>query len=406
VHAGTTADLNGDQLADLILTDLGNNAVLIALNTSAASGADLGIVGAAASADRLGLGSELTYTANVLNEGPKDSTGVTFTDTLPNRVNFVSAATTQGSCSHSHQVVTCNLGALASAFDATVTIIVTPTALGAITNAMSVTATEDDLAPANNSATQDTTVVQSFTLTVTKDGTGGGTISSDPSGIDCGGVCSQKFASDTVVSLTATGSADSTFIGWGGACSGTDPNSCSVTLNAARSVTVTFNLTPDFAMTPTQRSLTVKRGGRVSEVLTFPGQGGFSGTIALACSVSGPSPMPTCDISPASVTPGGSATLTINAVGLMGTLSPSRRATSTYAVWIPLVMLGLILTANFDKKRQPGWALAFLLTATLVSTACSGDSGPTVTPQHYAVTVTGTSGGTVEHSLEIPVTVQ
>jgi len=409
VHAGTTADLNGDQLADLILTDLGNNAVLIALNTSAASGADLGIVGAAASADRLGLGSDLTYTANVLNEGPKDSTGVTFADTLSNRVNFVSATTTQGSCSHSHQVVTCNLGALASAFDATVTIIVTPTALGAITNAMSVSATEDDLAPANNSATQDTTVVQSFTLTVTKDGTGTGTISSDPSGIDCGLVCSQKFASDTVVSLTATGSADSTFIGWGGACSGTDPNSCSVTLNAAQSVTATFNLTPDFIMTPTQTSLTVKWGGRVSEILTFPGQGGFSGTIALVCSVSGPSPMPTCDISPASVTTGQSATLTINAAGLIGALTPmtSGRASRIYVMWLPMVILGVILIASFDKKRQQGWALAVLMTAAIALTACSDDSSSTtLPPQLYRVTVTATSGGTIQHSVEIPVTLQ
>jgi hypothetical protein len=33
-------------------------------------------------------------------------------------------------------------------------------------------------------------------------------------------------------------------------------------------------------------------------------QSGFSGSIALACSVSGPSPMPTCGISPVSVPPG------------------------------------------------------------------------------------------------------
>jgi hypothetical protein len=161
-------------------------------------------------------------------------------------------------------------------------------------------------------------------------------------------------------------------------------------LNAAQSVTATFNLTPDFIMTPAQTSLTVKRGGRASEMLTFPGQGGFSGTIALACSVSGPSPMPMCDISPASVTTGQSATLTINAAGLIGALTPmtSRRASRIYAMWLPMVILGVILTANFDKKRQPDWALALLLTATIMSTACSGDSSPTVPPQHYTVTVT------------------
>lgn len=342
----------------------------------------------------------------MLNEGPKDSAGVTFTDTLPSSVSFISASSAKGSCSHAQQVVTCNVGALASGFDATVTIVVSSTALGMITNTMTVSATEDDLAAANNSATQNTTVVQSYTLTVTKNGTGSGTISSSPSGIDCGAVCSRMYASDTVVSLTATGSPDSTFVGWGGACTGEDPNSCSVTLTGAQSVTATFNLTPDFAMTPTQTSLTVKRGGRVSEVLTFPGQGGFSGTILLACSVNGPSPMPTCEISPTSVTPGGSATLTINAVGLMGTLSPSRRGTNTYAVWFPLVMLGLILTASFDRKRQQSWALALLMTAAIASTACSDSSSTSLPPQVYSLTVTATSGGTIQRSVDLPVTVQ
>ncbi len=408
VHSGTTADLNGDQLDDLVLTDLGNNAVFVALNTSASSGADLGIVGATVSAARLGLGSNLTYAANVLNEGPKDSTGVTFTDTLPNSVSFLSASSTQGSCSHSQQVVTCNIGALASAFDATVTIVATPTALGTITNTMSVSAVEDDLAPANNSATQNTTVVQSFTLAISKNGTGSGTISSSPSGIDCGAVCSQNYASDTVVSLTATPSADSTFIAWGVACTGVDPNSCSVTLSAAQSVTATFNLTPDFAVMPAQMSLTVKRGGRVSETVTFPGQGGFSGAISLACSVAGPSPMPTCDLSPASVTAGQSATLTINATGLAGALAPTgfERTGAFYAAWLPLFIFGSLVTARFDKKRRRGWTLSVLMTAALVLAACGGSTPIVLPPQQYTVTVTATSGGTIQHSLDIPVTVQ
>jgi uncharacterized repeat protein (TIGR01451 family) len=408
VHTGTTDDLNGDHLDDLILTDLANNAVLVALNTSAASGADLGIIGASASPDHIGVGMSLTYTANLLNEGPNDSTGVTFTDTLPNGVSFVSVTTTAGSCTQSHGVVTCNIGSLASAFDATVTIVVTPTATGRITNTMRVSATEDDLVPANNSATQPTTVVQSFALTVAKTGTGNGTVTSRPSGIDCGGVCSQNYASGTSVSLTATPSADSTFVGWSGACAGTDPNSCSVTVNVAQSVTATFNVTPDFTMAAAEMALTVKRGGRVSEVLTFPSQGGFSGTISLACSVSGPSPMPTCNLSPASVAAGNSVTLTINAAALAGVLAPTalERAGTFYAAWLPLVMLGGIVIASVDKKRRGEWTLGFLVMATMGFAACGGSTTVSPPSQHYSVTVTAISETVIQHSLQISVTVQ
>jgi hypothetical protein len=88
----------------------------------------------------------------------------------------------------------------------------------------------------------------SFTLTVTDNGTGGGTVTSSPEGIDCGSGCSANFTSGTVVTLTATPSDGSTFAGWGGACSGT--GSCVVTMNAAESVTATFNLPlPSYTLT-------------------------------------------------------------------------------------------------------------------------------------------------------------
>ncbi|OGK83091.1 MAG: hypothetical protein A2X52_04260 [Candidatus Rokubacteria bacterium GWC2_70_16] len=78
-------------------------------------------------------------------------------------------------------------------------------------------------------------------LTVTKTGSGSGTVSSSPAAIDCGTACSDLFATGTEVTLTATPAASSTFTGWsGGGCSGTDP--CTVTLTAATSVTATFAL--------------------------------------------------------------------------------------------------------------------------------------------------------------------
>ncbi len=80
-----------------------------------------------------------------------------------------------------------------------------------------------------------------YTLTVTRTGTGGGTVTSSPAGINCGGDCSEPYLSGTPVTLTATADGDSAFTGWGGACSGT--GTCIVAMNAARSVTAEFRST-------------------------------------------------------------------------------------------------------------------------------------------------------------------
>lgn len=87
-----------------------------------------------------------------------------------------------------------------------------------------------------------------YTLVVQKQGTGTGTVESNPAGISCGADCSETYAANTVVALTATPAAGSTFAGWGGACAGT--GACSVTLDAAKSVTATFAL-PVYTLTVT-----------------------------------------------------------------------------------------------------------------------------------------------------------
>ena len=87
-----------------------------------------------------------------------------------------------------------------------------------------------------------------FPLAVLKAGTGQGTVTSAPPGIDCGADCGESYAQGSVVTLTATPAAGSTFTGWSGACTGT--GSCVVTMNAAQSVTATFD-TQTFPLTVT-----------------------------------------------------------------------------------------------------------------------------------------------------------
>jgi uncharacterized repeat protein (TIGR02543 family) len=76
-------------------------------------------------------------------------------------------------------------------------------------------------------------------LTVNRIGAGFGRVMSDPSGIDCGDDCSEAYAPDTEVTLSATRDPGSTFDGWGGHCSGTLP-STSVIMDSSKTCTATF----------------------------------------------------------------------------------------------------------------------------------------------------------------------
>jgi uncharacterized delta-60 repeat protein len=82
-----------------------------------------------------------------------------------------------------------------------------------------------------------------FALTVTKGGTGSGSVQSSPPGIDCGASCSAPFDDGVALTLTATPAAGSAFAGWSGAgCSGI--GACTLTMSAEQAVTATFNAVP------------------------------------------------------------------------------------------------------------------------------------------------------------------
>ena len=80
-----------------------------------------------------------------------------------------------------------------------------------------------------------------YTLMVGKSSssTGSGTITSSPSGIDCGSTCMATVTNGATVTLTATPASGSTFAGWSNACSGT--GSCEVLMDANKMATAAFS---------------------------------------------------------------------------------------------------------------------------------------------------------------------
>ncbi len=165
-----------------------------------------------------------------------------------------------------------------------------------------------------SSLASDSLTISGFTLTVNKDGSGSGTVTSSPAGIDCGADCNEEYASGTSVTLTSTPSSGSVFAGWnGGGCSGT--GTCTVTTDANKSVTATFN-------TQTTFTLTVQKNGNGSGTVTSSPSGITCGGTCSASFSTGTSVTLTASAASGSVFAGwngggcsgtGSCTVTMNA---------------------------------------------------------------------------------------------
>ena len=92
------------------------------------------------------------------------------------------------------------------------------------------------------------TVVATFidfpTLTVTKTGSGSGTVASATGGLNCGTTCRRDFAKDSTVTLTATPASGSSFAGFTGCATTPTATTCTVSMDQAKTVTAAFIVTP------------------------------------------------------------------------------------------------------------------------------------------------------------------
>ncbi|MES0336446.1 MAG: DUF1566 domain-containing protein [Candidatus Magnetobacterium sp. LHC-1] len=99
-------------------------------------------------------------------------------------------------------------------------------------------------------------------LTISKSGTGSGSVTSADGKLGCGSSCTAAYtpSSATSVTLTAKADSDSTFTGWSGDCTGTD-STCTVSMSASRNVAATFDLPcSSYTINPQSKTFPSKGG--------------------------------------------------------------------------------------------------------------------------------------------------
>jgi uncharacterized repeat protein (TIGR01451 family) len=127
--------------------------------TTLISPVDLSIATAPSAAGPILVGTKLTYTMTVMNNGPATATNVVVTDALPDGATFVSGTTSQGSVLPEGATVLVPIGIMPSGSAVTVTIVVTPTVVGTATNTAVVSSDQTDTNPADNTAVTTTDVI-------------------------------------------------------------------------------------------------------------------------------------------------------------------------------------------------------------------------------------------------------
>jgi probable HAF family extracellular repeat protein len=190
-------------------------------------------------------------------------------------------------------------------------------------------------------------------LNIQEQGSGVGTVTSAPPGIDCGQACTALFPISSFLTLTATPAINSSFVGWGGDCSGASAV-VSVTLSSAKICIAQFNSSPG-----TSTLIVSKVGSGAGNVTSSP--------VGINCGLSCSAPF---------------------ATGTTVTLSATPFAGSTFAAWSgdcnsssSVVNITLAASANctadFESNGTGGPTVTFARvdypTASIPVAVASGD---------------------------------
>jgi large repetitive protein len=120
--------------------------------------------------DPVFIGSNLTYTITVANNGPFNAPNVRLTNSLPASVTLKSAVTTRGILSTNSNPITGALGSITNGTPVIITLTVVPNTLGTIIDTVAIASDNPDPASGNDTFTAVTTVLPLPVLTIRSSG--------------------------------------------------------------------------------------------------------------------------------------------------------------------------------------------------------------------------------------------
>ena len=331
--------------SDAFVAELGPNTALLTMPATTAAGA-LPACNAAnptVSPSPVGVGSPVTFTYYIYNTGDPVS-GVVFTDSLGLNSGSTSASTSQGTCSSAvtSGSLTCTLGTVNSS---TITILTTP-------NSCNSTQSVNFAARVTVTVNAPTTVQQ-----------GSGSV---------GNTAALSFPGGTTSSVGGTATVNDYSVG----ATLTSPSTSS-TIPSGGQVNYSVTVTPTGSGFPESVAISCGAGVPAGAACSFPSPNGST----ISSMSSGPQ----------------SRTLAISTTARVTTTASLFRRGATYAMWLPILGVGL-MGAGVSRKRRLLLVifLALLLGMALSQAGCSSKSTTTTTTGTpagtYTVTVNATSG--------------
>ena len=225
-------------------------------NAGVAQSADLALT-MVDSADPVQIGLTFTVDITVSNDGPGTADVTQITASLPPFAQVGSGQASAECTIRGGRVMICNLPPIAPGASRTVGVDFISSSSGTVTTSASVRSTATDPHLADNADVEETTLgdgTKPHLLRVTKSGDGAGTVTSQPLGINCGSDCSERYADGTLVTLTATSAAGSTFMGFTG--SGCTSSPCTVTMDSGATIDAAFDSSAVVDTTPPTTRIT------------------------------------------------------------------------------------------------------------------------------------------------------
>jgi hypothetical protein len=241
------------------------------------------------------------------------------------------------------------------------------------------------------------TFINGFTLSVALAGTGAGTVTG--TGINCPNTCFVFNNPGTMLTLTASPAAESSFTGWSGACSGT--GTCQVTFDVAKSVTANFSFVGPFQFGAAPLPVTVPAGQSAQFNLSIVEKTGSSGTITFTCT--GLPAGAACAFNPNSI-PFTSGTNTTVNTQLTITTTPRTAALLNEPDGLSPIWAASVFALIFCVPRRRRRLTLLMLAVALIVflPACGGGGHSTTTPPpktqngtpagSYTVTINGSAG--------------